>query len=465
MARLLISATHKSSGKTTLSIGIGAALRAQGLDIQAFKKGPDYIDPLWLGAACGRPCHNLDFHTMTPEEMLCTVNHYSADADFALIEANKGLFDGMALDGSDSNAALAYLLKAPVILVVDTRGMTRGIAPLLMGYQHFDANINLAGIILNRVGGERHATKLRQAIEHYTDIPVVGVVQENPELAIEERHLGLIPSNELHLAAQQIERIRCSVAQQVDLELLQSLALTVDGLPLCNPELSAHFHRFYQGSECLRIGIAQDAAFGFYYPGDLNAFSRAGVELVPINTLTDNALPPIDGLFIGGGFPETHMQALAENSALRTAIFHAIEQGLPTYAECGGLMYLARSVEWQGYQAPMVGIIPGDIVMHAKPQGRGYVTLRETADMPWVTNASTTAIRAHEFHYSSLTNLTNQGRFAYQVERGVGINGHYDGWIYRNLLASYTHLRDTSKYRWVERFVEFVRQHKRTTSA
>ena len=462
MARLFISATHKSSGKTTVSIGLCAALRAQGSIVQPFKKGPDYIDPLWLGAASGRPCHNLDFNTMTPDEIIHTVQRYSRDTDIALIEANKGLYDGMALDGSDSNAAVAKLTRSPVVLVVDTRGMTRGIAPMLLGYQTFDRNINIAGIIFNRVGGTRHAAKLRESVEHYTDIKVLGAVQNNPDMEIEERHLGLMPSNESGEAEAQIARIRDLVAAQVDLGLLREIAATsaslpASSLPLCKRGIEGDF---------LRIAICQDPAFGFYYPGDLEALQQAGAELVPVNTLTDAALPSdIDGLFIGGGFPETHMQQLAANVAMRESIRAAIDNGLPTYAECGGLMYLSRSLIWNGQQAEMVGIIPGDAVMHPKPQGRGYVKLQETAAMPWPGGDSSHTINAHEFHYSRLENLTATGKFAYRMQRGTGIDGQHDGWIYRNLLASYTHIRDTSQFHWAQRFVAFIRQTTRKTPA
>ena len=462
MARLFISATHKSSGKTTVSIGLCAALRAQGSIVQPFKKGPEYIDPLWLGAASGRPCHNLDFNTMTPDEIIHTVQRYSRDTDIALIEANKGLYDGMALDGSDSNAAVAKLTRSPVVLVVDTRGMTRGIAPMLLGYQTFDRNINIAGIIFNRVGGTRHAAKLRESVEHYTDIKVLGAVQNNPDMEIEERHLGLMPSNESGEAEAQIARIRDLVAAQVDLGLLREIAATsaslpASSLPLCKRGIEGDF---------LRIAICQDPAFGFYYPGDLEALQQAGAELVPVNTLTDAALPSdIDGLFIGGGFPETHMQQLAANVAMRESIRAAIDNGLPTYAECGGLMYLSRSLIWNGQQAEMVGIIPGDAVMHLKPQGRGYVKLQETAAMPWPGGDSSHTINAHEFHYSRLENLTATGKFAYRMQRGTGIDGQHDGWICRNLLASYTHIRDTSQFHWAQRFVAFIRQTTRKTPA
>ena len=463
MARIFISATHKSSGKTTLSIGLCAALHAQGLRVQPFKKGPDYIDPLWLGAASARACHNLDFNTMTPDEIIQTVQHYAASADIALIEANKGLYDGMALDGSDSNAAVAKLTRSPVILVVDSRGMTRGVAPLLLGYQAFDPDVHIAGIIFNRVGGARHASKLREAVEHYTDIKVLGAVQNNPEMEIEERHLGLMPSNESSAAATQIARIRDLVAEQVDLSALRAIASEAQTLLLPSPRAGGEATRssvwdgLGMGGTPLRIGICQDPAFAFYYPGDLEALQAAGAELVPVNTLKDTALPALDGLFIGGGFPETQMHALAANVSMRESIRNAIENGLPTYAECGGLMYLSRSLVWNGEQVPMVGIIPGDAVMHAKPQGRGYVKLQETADMPWPGGDAQAVINAHEFHYSCLENLTAQGRFAYRMRRGTGIDGQYDGWIYRNLLASYTHMRDTAQCHWARRFVAFIR--------
>ncbi|MEZ5451154.1 MAG: cobyrinate a,c-diamide synthase, partial [Thiolinea sp.] len=454
MAGLFISAAHKSSGKTTLSIGICAALHAQGVQVQPFKKGPDYIDPLWLGAASGRPCHNLDFNTMHTAEIRHTVAHYAAHADLRFVEANKGLFDGVAIDGSDSNAALAKLLELPVVLVIDTRGMTRGIAPLLLGYQQFDPEVHIAGVILNRTGGARHAAKLRTAVETYTDLPVLGAVRNDPALEIEERHLGLMPSNESQAAAQQIEQIRTQVAEQVDLGMLQQLAASAAPLPKITP-LSAAAD---MTTPDVRIAICQDAAFGFYYPGDLEALQQAGAELVAVNTLQDAGLPEaIDGLFIGGGFPETQMQALAANHGLRQAIRGAIEDGLPTYAECGGLMYLSRSLRWNGEIVGMVGVIPGDVVMYERPQGRGYVQVQETAAMPWPGGVPEAVIRAHEFHYSALENLTERGQFAYRMLRGTGIDGQHDGWLYKNLLASYTHMRHTEQFPWAQRFVAFVR--------
>ena len=457
MARLFISAAHKSSGKTTLSIGLCAAWQQQGLLVRPFKKGPDYIDPLWLSAASQRNCYNLDFNTSSNHEILHGVQHYGQSADLSLIEANKGLYDGVSLDGSDSNAALAKLLQAPVILVIDTRGMTRGIVPILLGHLAFDREVNIAGVIFNRVGGSRHASKLRQAVEYFTEIPVLGAVQESADMQIEERHLGLMPSNERADAEQQIETIRCLVADQVDLAKLVTIAQQAPSLPApIQPNL---FKSTPTNGVKVRIGVCQDAAFGFYYPGDLEALQQAGADLVKIDTLHDAQLPNIDGLFIGGGFPETQMQQLEANRSMRDSIRAAIEVGLPTYAECGGLMYLARSLQWKNQQAEMVGIIPGDVVMYAKPQGRGYVQLEETEAMPWSKMAaSSELVQAHEFHYSRLENLSVAGQYAYKLKRGQGIDGEHDGWIYKNLLASYTHLRHTSRYPWAQRFVEFVRK-------
>lgn len=455
MARLFISAAHKSSGKTTLSIGLCAAWQGQGLKVQPFKKGPDYIDPLWLTAASQRVCHNLDFNTSSSHEILHCLQHYGQSADLSLIEANKGLYDGLSLDGSDSNAALAKLLQAPVVLVLDTRGMTRGIVPILLGHLAFDREVNIAGVIFNRVGGSRHASKLCQAVEYFTDIPVLGAVQDAVEMQIEERHLGLMPSNEQVDAEQQIARIRELVAEQVDLTKLFTLAQHAPSLPTVMQPVSFKLAT-HPGK--LRIGICQDAAFGFYYPSDLDALQQAGAELVVINTLQDTQLPNIDGLFIGGGFPETQMQQLEANRSMRASIRQAIEAGLPTYAECGGLMYLARSLHWRGQRAEMVGIIPGDAVMYSKPQGRGYVHLEETAAMPWPKLSADLQLQAHEFHYSRLENLSEKGHYAYKVQRGQGIDGEHDGWVYKNLLASYTHLRHTQAYPWAQRFMEFVRK-------
>ncbi len=538
MNRLLISAAHKSSGKTTLSIGLCAALSARRLKVQPFKKGPDYIDPMWLGAAAGHACHNLDFFLQSEDEILAAFAAHAQGADITLIEGNKGLYDGLDLDGSNSNAALAKLLGAPVILVIDARGMTRGVAPLILGYQAFDRDIRIAGVILNQLGGARHERKLRAVIEHYTDVPVIGAVHHDDRLALVERHLGLVPSNEASGARAKIDAIGAAIAEQVDLERLVAIAGSAPALPV--PAIQERIFSFSpfkkqvasdraltpspldsgsklrstssihgvvpegEGSSSskepsplplplrgrgdsdniqkepsprplprsgrgdldnvpVKIAIARDAAFAFYYPADLEALRRHGAELVPFDTLRDAELPEADALLIGGGFPEVHMQALEANHSLRAGIRRAIENGLPVYAECGGLMYLSRSLRWKDARCEMVGAIPADTVMHDRPQGRGYVKLRETGKLPWPKIIGTTAaseIRAHEFHYSTLENVAENLEYAYDVTRGTGIDGQRDGIVYRNVVACYVHLRDAGNNHWTARFVEFVRRHR-----
>ena len=470
MHRLMISAAHKSSGKTTVTLGLCAALTAQGRGVQPFKKGPDYIDPMWLALAAQRPCFNLDAYLMDDAALeRCFVGALRG-ADLALVEGNKGLYDGLALDGSNSNAALAQRFKLPVLLVLDARGMTRGIAPLILGYQAFDRNIRIGGVILNRVGGSRHEAKLRAVIEHYTDVPVLGAVAEDPRLAVLERHLGLMPCAEVGDAHARVREIGNVVAAQVDLARVLALGATAGALDLGSPASTAPTATRARpaAGPSLRIAVARDRAFGFYYTDDLAALESAGAELVPIDTLHDQHLPAVDGLFIGGGFPEACLAELEANIALRTALRVAIEAGLPTYAECGGLMYLSRSISWQGRTAQMVGAIPGDTVMHPRPVGRGYVQLVESAAMPWAPrNAATraTPLRGHEFHHSSLENLDPTLPFAYRVERGHGIDGTQDGVLVHNLLASYAHLRSSAGSLWAQRFVAFVRAQARSRRA
>ena len=481
MNRMLISAAHKSSGKTMVSIGLCAALSKRGHAVQPFKKGPDYIDPMWLSQASGRACRNLDLYLMERDDIVATFARHSAEVN--LVEGNKGLYDGLALDGSNSNAALAKLLDLPVFLVIDARGMTRGIAPLILGYQAFDRDINIAGVILNNLGGSRHEAKLRAVIEHYTDVPVVGAIHHDERLSIVERHLGLMPSNESHVATAKIKQIGDAIAEQVDLDMLLALSQKEPlNVPHQNPlsnslpegeranvksilQFPASVSPLPRGDK-VRIGIARDRAFGFYYADDLDALEAAGAKLVPFDALRDTHLPEVDALYIGGGFPEMCAAELEANSGLRGEIKQAIENGMPVYAECGGLMYLSRSIEYQGRSYQMVGAIPGDVKMHDKPIGRGYVHLKEDETHPWPRpNAPAKQIKAHEFHYSSLENLPPDSRFAYHVERGYGIDGERDGLVLHNLLASYTHLRTIGSCYWATRFVAFIQrqleQHKK----
>jgi len=431
----------------------------RGLAVQPFKKGPDYIDPLWLGRASGRACYNLDFFTMSHTEILATFAARSAGADISLIEGNKGLFDGLDVEGADSNAALAKMLSAPVVLVIDTSGMTRGIAPLISGYLGFDPDVEISGVILNKVGGTRHEGKLRAALECYTDIEVLGAIGRDRTLEIPERHLGLIPANEASKSGEMIANLGAAISAGVDIDRLVEIAGD-RRMPVAETDSIAKPTR--PGPD-IRIAIARDAAFGFYYQDDLEAFTDAGAELIPFDTLSDPQLPKVDGLIIGGGFPETHLAALSANQSLLADIRRVLGEGMPAYAECGGLMYLARSIQWRNEKLNMVGTVPGDIVVEDRPQGRGYVVLEETGkgswppapDYPGGLNAD---IPAHEFHYARLENLSGDLDFAYRVTRGHGIDGHHDGLLIGNLMACFAHHRNMVADPWVNRFVEFVRE-------
>ncbi len=429
----------------------------RGLAVQPFKKGPDYIDPLWLGRAAGRPCFNLDFFTMSHAEIQTSYRVHSTGSDICLIEGNKGLFDGLDVEGTDSNAALAKLLSAPVVLVIDTNGMTRGIAPLINGYLDFDPEVNVGGVILNKVGGSRHEGKLRAALERYTDIEVLGAIGRNQALEIPERHLGLVPANESKNADETIARLSAAVSDGVNIDRVFEIAKTA------NATIPVATARPTETNYNIRIAIARDAAFNFYYQDDLEAFAEAGAELVPFDTLNDDTLPKVDGLFVGGGFPETHLPALSENQSLREDIRQRLADGMPAYAECGGLMYLSQNIRWQNDAFDMVGTVPGDITVEERPQGRGYVVLQETGQGPWPTatgvpGESSGRIPAHEFHYARLDLQSTDPDYAYDVVRGEGIDGHHDGLIIGNLVAGFVHQRNTLANPWVDRFVAFVRE-------
>ncbi|MGV6857666.1 MAG: cobyrinate a,c-diamide synthase [bacterium] len=457
MSSFYISATHKSSGKTTLSIGLCAALSRKGLVVQAFKKGPDYIDPMWLTLASNHKSYNLDFYTQTPDEIFSMFRAKGQGSEIQLIEGNKGLFDGLDLEGSNSNAALAKLLEVPVVLVLNTEGTIRGVAPLLLGYQAFDPAVNIGGVILNKVGGSRHESKLRAVIERYTDLEVFGAVPRTGDIELIERHLGLIPSNEEGEAAAKVFAMADQVEQSVDLDKLIGLDKSIAWDASSRYPQTKLPHDKAADTRDITIGVVKDAAFGFYYNDDLEALEDHGANLQFINAIEDSALPEnLDGLFIGGGFPESFLSALSSNSTMIDSISSAIESGLPTYAECGGLMYLSEAIESDEGTFPMVGAIQGKAVMSKKPKGRGYTELEVLPGFLW--GGEGEAVFAHEFHYSSLVQAAGgEEDFGFKVLRGEGVTGSLDGVIKNNLVANYTHLRHTSGYPWCKYFTDFVR--------
>ncbi len=442
--RLFIGATRKSSGKTLISIGLLAALTERGKVVQPFKKGPDYIDPRWLAAAAGRDCHNLDFHIMGRERVLSNFFRYAQGADLSLVEGNMGLFDGQDVQGSDCGAALAALLQAPIILVVDCLGMARGIVPLVTGHLAFPGGERIRGLILNNVGSSRQEGKIVSALQHYCPVPVLGILPREAAVGIEERHLGLEPAGEREGVQERIGAIRQLVASRVDLDAVLALAYGAEPLP----PVESSTTRALPAGQKLRVAYVTDQAFHFYYPENLQALRERGIEWVPFSLLRADSLPDVAGIYIGGGFPEMFMDALSANQPLFSALRQRIADGLPVYAECGGLMVLAEQLHWQGRSAPLVGALPIEITMGKRPQGYGYMTVEGCREGGWP--ALGQRVACHEFHYSRVSRLGEGVDFAYRVVRGHGVDGAWDGLLYRNIFASYAHIHTDGAPGWAD---------------
>ncbi len=450
LPRLTISAPHRSSGKSTVTIGLCAALSARGLKVQPFKKGPDFIDPMWHEAATGRPSYNLDFHMMGAEKILKSFQRRAEGADISIIEGNMGLYDGMDIEGADSTAGLARLLKSPVLLVIDCHGMTRGIAPLVNGFRGFEPDTKIAGVILNKVKGARHEKKLREAVERFCGVPVLGALPHREEMGIRMRHLGLVPSREEEGLLPVISEMQSIIAENLDLDKIIEIASSADPLPAQKKEETVI------PEPVVRIGMAMDRAFTFYYPENLEALRAAGAELVPFSPINDEILPKVDALYIGGGFPEVHMEALEKNVSMRKAVKDAADAGMPIYAECGGLMYLCGSIAWEGRVCRMAGVFQYAIKMSKRPAGHGYVLLRPTGRGSWPIFAE--GIKAHEFHHSSIESIGEDAGFAFMVLRGGGVDGNHDGMVYKNVLAAYAHIHSLGTPGWAPAFVDLIRK-------
>ncbi len=443
---LMIASTQGRSGKTTICIGICASLRRRGLALQAFKKGPDYIDASWLSAATGRKCRNLDIFLMREEGARASFQRACRDVDLGVIEGAMGLYDGVYSSGRGSSAHLARLLRVPVILIVNAARMTRSAAAMVTGYQHFEPETAISGVILNNVAGKRHQHKLASAIERSCGIPVLGLIPRDSDVHIAERHLGLIPFPESREAESIVERIGRKLEPSLDLDGILAVVRRL------KPPFRARPMVLGNGTVSAKIGVMLDRVFNFYYPENLEALSRAGAELVFINSLTDR-LPEIDGLYIGGGFPEFFLEELEANHGLRRDIAGAVEEGLPVYAECAGLMFLCRGIRWQGERREMVGIIPAEVEISRRPQGHGYVVAQVSGENPLFSPGLT--IRGHEFHHSKLS-ISGDLAYAYRIRRGQGIDGKADGIVYKNVFAAYTHVHALGTPNWAGSFVSLA---------
>ncbi len=450
---LIIAGLCGGSGKSVIAVGLAAALAGQGIKVAPFKKGPDYIDAGWLALAARHPCHNLDPYLMTPEIIRHSFSQHAAGHQLALVEGNRGLFDGVNAQGAYSTAELAAILDLPVILVVDCTKTTRTVAALLLGCQQLGPGIRIPGVILNRIGSSRHQRIVRQAVEQYTDIKVLGAMPRLGHDIFPQRHIGITPCPEFAGAETAVAALAKTIGEQVDLPAVLALAQ-----PVAPPPADDLYQQWRsQGTETVRLGILRDAAFQFYYPENLRALELCGARLVEINALTAPQLPAIDGLYIGGGFPENSLQALSANLSFRDSLAQAIEGGLPVYAECGGLLYLGRRMEVDGTAYPLTGVFPVDFRMEKTPQAHGYTRLVATAANPVYPPGST--VCGHEFRYSKVTAWDQNGQeLAFSMQRGVGFAGGEDGLVRKNVIALYTHIHALSTPEWAPRFLDLVRR-------
>lgn len=451
--RLVIGAPQGRSGKTTFTLGLLRALSRQGIPVQPYKKGPDYIDSSWHTAAAGVTCRNLDSFLMNKRDICQSVVKNTLNESVAIIEGSMGLYDGLDLAGSSSTAEVAKITQSPVILIVDATRMTRSIAAMVMGYQHFDPEVKIVGVIINKVARARHERVARESIEQFCKIPVLGAIPKDANLSIPDRHLGLVTNGEMAATEELLERLADVICEHVDLHRLLQLAQAAPELPTFGFDANAKSWTSGNRTGATKIAVLRDQAFSFYYPENLEALMEYGAELVFVDSMKETELPlDIDGLYIGGGFPEVFAAQLERNLSLREEIRLAAESGLPIYAECGGLMYLGRSVRTSEGEYKMVGLLPFDTQMESKPQGHGYTLMSPSKGNFWFDESQ--VIKGHEFHNSRVINLDENVKFAFEIEKGHGLDGKHDGICYKNVLAAYNHLHALGCPEWARRFVQ-----------
>jgi cobyrinic acid a,c-diamide synthase len=451
--RLTIAAPASGCGKTTLTLALLAALRRRGVAVAPFKVGPDFIDPGHHARACGRTSRNLDGWMCGEQWVRTTFAQGSAGAELALIEGVMGLFDGAAGDSEvGSTAEVAKWLESPVLLVIDARAQARSAAATLQGFVQFDPRLQIVGVIFNRVGSPGHAEMLRAAVASVPGLPpVLGCLPRSAELALPERHLGLVTAED----ADRDEGYFAALAEWVEAHVNLEALLRVAAPPSPPAPLPEGEGRLGKAGAPVRLAVARDAAFCFYYPENLELLEAAGAELVYFSPLTEAALPAgIDGLYLGGGYPELHAATLSANAGLREEIRAAAAAGLPIYAECGGFMYLSEAID----ELPMVGVFPARARMLPRRRALGYRELTQSADSPL--GPAGTKARGHEFHYSEMDVPDSVPR-CYHLCRRQGEAIGTEGFLVDNVLGSYVHLHFGSNQQLAENFVKFCRAQRR----
>ncbi|WP_404407934.1 cobyrinate a,c-diamide synthase [Jeotgalibacillus malaysiensis] len=442
--RILIAGVSSGVGKTSITLGLMAAFMKKGLTVQGYKCGPDYIDPAYHTAITNRSSRNLDSWMLKEDVMKEIFVKGSEGADISIIEGMMGLYDGESPTSNRGSAAeISSLLKCPVILVVDCSAMARSAAAVVKGFQHLDPDVNIAGVIANRVGSEGHFKLIKEAVEQECGIPVCGYLTENEQIHMPERHLGLVPSIERGELNEQLERLGEAVADTVDLDQIHQMSK--------QPPVTTESSLFKQWSSInVKVAVAYDQAFNFYYQENLELIESYGAEVIYFSPLKGELLPPeANGLYIGGGFPEQFLKELADHNEVKQSIKDAVENGLPVLAECGGLMYLSASItNIEGETYSMVGVLPGKTKMQFNIAAIGY---REITGAPGNKFfMEETKIRGHEFHYSTFK-PHEELPAAYHVSSSFG-SGE-EGYLYKNVVAGYTHIHFASNPEVLKNFL------------
>jgi Ni-sirohydrochlorin a,c-diamide synthase len=456
MKQILITGDRSGSGKTSITLALSALL-AKKNRVQTFKVGMDYIDPSYLAAVSGRPCRNLDSYTLSDAQLHAIFDHGCRDADMAIVEGVRGLYEGAeALDDTGSTAAVAKTLDLPVVLVVSAQSITRSAAAIVKGFQSFDPEIRISGVILNNIKGGSHRAKAQKAIEHYCGIPVIGAIPRMEEMQLAMRHLGLVPYREGSGRGDFDDRIAViteMIGKYVDLDAFCSL------MKDAAPDTARKSLFEIPQERDIRIGVALDEAFNFYYADLFDLLHSCGADYLPFSPIHDT-LPDADGYIIGGGYPELFLDELEKNYRVREAIREMSQNGTPVYAECGGLMYLTEKMTlnagWQGREnartAEMCRVFRGETLMPAH-RVVSYVEGTSSPDSPF----GTASFRGHEFHYSEVR-LHPDTKYAYHLSRGVGISDNRDGAHINNTLGSYTHLHPVASAGMFRHFVDLCRK-------
>jgi cobyrinic acid a,c-diamide synthase len=450
---IVIAGLAGGSGKSVVAVGLAALWRQAGNIVAPFKKGPDYIDAGWLQCAARRNCYNLDPYLVSEDLITASFEQRSQGADISLVEGNRGLYDGVTPHGGYSTAALSLTLKLPILLVVNCSKTTRTVAAMVLGCMRLDERISIAGVILNNVATERQRRIISEAVEYYCGIPVLGSVPRMKKDIFPMRHLGMIPHQEYSGSEGAVHFLAETMKEHIDIPKVESMmgnvgrSQTFNGIDLlAKPE-----------NRSVRIGILQDAAFQFYYSENLAALERCGAELVAVNAIKDECLEEVDGLYIGGGFPETSARELAANEPFRRSIREAAETGMPIYAECGGLIYLGTSIVIDNQEYPLTNVFAVRFGMSSRPQAHGYSVFNVDCSNPFYPVGST--VKGHEFRYSTI--IEYQGRstnLAFEMTRGTGFMNGRDGLTYKNVLALYTHVHAEGTPLWASSLVQKCRE-------